>query len=88
MRLRGDRDVGHHRRAGQLDAGHGALVVVGHPQRPAPTARLWGLAPVLTGRPTSRLACGSIHVTLSPPEVVTQTARGVATTSRGVTEKP
>src|SRR5215211_4517517 len=52
---------------------------------PPPTARLWGLAPVVTGRPTSRLVSGSIRATLSPPppEWVTQTAPGVAARSRG-----
>jgi hypothetical protein len=43
---------------------------------PPPTARLCGLAPVLTGRPVSRLVAGSIRATLSPPppELGTQTA--------------
>jgi hypothetical protein len=59
--------------------------MVDHPQRdPPPTARLWGLAPVTTGRPATRLVSGSIRVTLSPPpELVTQTAPGVAAMSRG-----
>src|SRR5829696_3748758 len=52
---------------------------------PPPTARLWGLAPVLTGRPNSRLVQGSIRATLSPPvpALVTQTALGVAARSSG-----
>jgi hypothetical protein len=52
---------------------------------PAPTARPWGLAPVVTGRPNSRLVCGSIRATLlpPPPELVTHTALGVAAMSRG-----
>src|SRR5215218_10474864 len=52
---------------------------------PPPTARLWGLAPVLTGRPNRRLVCGSIRARLSPPApaLVTQTALGVAARSSG-----
>src|SRR5215218_2804467 len=52
---------------------------------PPPVARLWGLAPVRTGRPASRLVCGSIRATLSPPPpaLVTHTAPGVATRSSG-----
>src|SRR6266498_69007 len=52
---------------------------------PPPTARLCGLAPVVTGRPASRLVSGSIRATLSPPppELVTQTAPGVAARSSG-----
>src|SRR5215218_7350119 len=52
---------------------------------PPPTARLWGLAPVVTGRPASRLVAGSIRATLSPPPPAlgTQTAPGVAARSSG-----
>ena len=50
---------------------------------PPPTARLWGLAPVVIGRPASRLVCGSIRTTLSPPALVTHTAPGVTARSRG-----
>jgi hypothetical protein len=52
---------------------------------PPPVARLCGLAPVLIGRSASRLVCGSIRATLSPPppELGTHTALGVAARSRG-----
>jgi hypothetical protein len=55
-----------------------------HTDRP-PAARLWGLAPVVTRRPASRLVAGSIRATLSPPppELVTHTAPGVTARSRG-----
>jgi hypothetical protein len=85
VRLGRHRNVGHHLPTRQVDSGHRAGIMVGHPQRPAADGQALraGTGPDRPARDPVGLRVDPGHAVAATPELVTQTAPGVTARSRG-----